>query len=66
MNPLTLKPRPIRSLKPLDDAAEEAPVVPSDGHFIWLNSSYELEHGLEVVELDAEVDCASKLHAVRR
>ena len=66
MNTLTLQPRPIRSLTPRDDAAEEPKVVSSDGQFIWLNSSYELEHGLDVVELNAQADCASKPHDVRR
>ena len=66
MNALTLKPRPIRSLKPLDDASDEPQVLPSDGHYVWLNSSYELEHGLEVVELNADMDCASEPHVVSR
>lgn len=56
MDALTLTPRPIRSLEPLDDTSDELQMIPSDGHYIWLNSSYELEHGLDVVELNAEVD----------
>ena len=55
MNALTLKPRPIRSLRPPDDASDEPQVVPSDGHDVWLNSSFELEHGLDVLELNSDV-----------
>lgn len=55
MDSLTRNPRPSRSLKPVDDACEEPQVIASDGHYVWLNSSFELEHGLEVVELNRDV-----------
>lgn len=64
MNSLSLNPRPIVSLRPIDDACEEPQVIASDGHYVWLNSAFELEHGLEVVELNNDVDIGTEARAV--
>ena len=60
MNALTLRPRPIRCLTPLDEASEAREAIPTDGRYICLNSSHESGHVLGVVERKPEMDCALK------
>ena len=35
--------------------ADILPIDPSNGRYLWLDSSLELEHGLDVVDLEVEV-----------
>lgn len=52
---LNLHPRAIGTWLTPEDGADAPPIDPSDGRYVWLDSSLELQHGLDVVELTIEV-----------
>lgn len=53
--PLDLRPRPIGTWLTPEDRAVTHPDNPPDGSHGWLDSSLELQHGLDVLELTVDV-----------
>ena len=53
--PLTLRPRAIGTWLTPEERAVAQPGNPPDGSYGWLDSSLELQHGLDVLELTVEV-----------